>query len=263
MNPHIHAHFVPLHRADEKAWLSWEDWFGGREKLRGWQDKYAEYIEPIGLQRGIKRIAGQHDRIQQIYEEFNTPIEVPDLERDFALPIPQNSESTQDYHHRVNSLFKKKLPEATSAIGVVVAHALNEEFSLRRAGESRITLQALTEEVDSLERELALSRSSVVKLNEKQRESIALELITTANMVLNLADRNHWKGQKYVFSRRKGFTKIDDRDGRRLVHDENGKPTLSASFKPEELDKIRKARDQVFLLLSQRIEQRENKKTRK
>jgi len=263
VNPHIHAHFVPLHRDDEKAWLSWEDWFGGREKLGSWQDKYAEYLEPTGLQRGIKRIAGQHDRIQKIYEEFNTPIEVPDLERDFALPIPQNNESTQDYHQRVNSLFKEKLPEAISAIDVVVAHALNEEFALRRAGESRITLHALTDEVDSLEQELTLSRSIAIQLNQKQKEAIALELITTANMVLNLADRNHWKGRKYVFSRRKGFTKIDDRDGRRLVHNEEGKPTLSDSFKPAELEKIRKARDQVFLLLSQRIEQRENKKTRK
>ncbi len=263
VNPHIHAHFVPLHRDEEKAWLSWADWFDGREKLRDWQDKYAEYVEPIELHRGVKRIEAQYEHIQGFYNRINSPVEVPDLESDFALPIPQNNESTKDYHQRVNSLFKEKLPEATSAIATVADHARNEEFAIRLEKESRITLHALTDEVDSLEQELTLSRSIAIQLNQKQREAIALELITTANMVLNLADRNHWKGRTYVFSRRKGFTKIDDREGRRLVHDENGKPTLSASFKPEELEKIRKARDQVFLLLSQRIEQRENKKTRK
>ena len=103
----------------------------------------------------------------------------------------------------------------------------------------------------------------MVRLTEKQKEAIAQELITTANMVLNLAERNYWKGRQYVFSRRKGFTKIDDREGRRLVHNEGGFAILSTSFKLDELEKIRKARDQVLLILSQRIEQKQNKKARK
>lgn len=263
VNPHIHAHFVPLHRDEEKAWLSWENWFGGREKLREWQDKFAEYLKPVELQRGIKRITAQHIQIQEIYEQFNSPLELPELEREFALPKPQNMESAEEYHRRVDALFSKKLPIAQDAISVVAAHARNEEFAVQREKDSRVTLHALTDEVDSLEWELSISRSSLVKLNQKQKEAIAQELITTANMVLNLAERNYWKGRQYVFSRRKGFTKIDDREGRRLVHNEGGFAILSTSFKLDELEKIRKARDQVLLILSQRIEQKENKKARK
>jgi hypothetical protein len=64
--------------------------------------------------------------------------------------------------------------------------------------------------------------------------------------VLNTAQKNYLRGARYTFSWRRGYTKIDSRDGRRLVHDEGNKPTLTANFTPEDLIYLRQQRQQCI-----------------
>ncbi len=128
-------------------------------------------------------------------------------------------------------------------------------FALRQERESRQTAHRLAATVDQLEREYLSAQTDLQTLSEQQQQAIARELITTANLVLNLAQSNDLKGRTYVFSRRRGFTKIDRRDGRRLVHDQGGTPTLTADFQASDRAKIAQARDTLLFAIAQQYEQ--------
>ena len=261
ITPHIHAHVVPLHPV--KGWLSWESWFGGREKLQAWQDQFAECMAPLGLQRGIKGTIATHEHIQAFYGRLQRDIAVPDLEREFRLPPPIERESAQAYHQRASAVLTQTAQQVQETLATLVAHAQNEAFAARQAKETRLTLHALSDQVAQLERDYVSAQVQVQTLSEQQKVAIAQELITTTNLVLNLAQRNYLKGRTYVFSRRRGFTKIDRRDGTRLVHDQGGIPTLTADFKPSDLAKLSQARDTILLAIAQKYEQQATQRSQR
>jgi hypothetical protein len=124
--PHIHAHLVPIHR--EKGWLSWEDWFGGKEKLRSWQDKFAQYFEPLGLRRGLSRSVAVHEKIQDFYARINEDLKLPDFEQELTLPPPLPEEATENYYQRLVGHFRQKLPPLHDALETIAAHAKNEAW---------------------------------------------------------------------------------------------------------------------------------------
>ena len=74
--PHIHAYLVPL---DERGKLNCRGIFGGREKLSKFQDSYANALEPLGLERGIKGSRAKHTTVKQYYAAVN---KTPDLTLD-------------------------------------------------------------------------------------------------------------------------------------------------------------------------------------
>jgi Plasmid recombination enzyme len=59
--PHIHAYLVPL---DERGKLNCKGLFGSREQLRQFQDSYAQALEPLGVERGIRGSRATHTAIQ-------------------------------------------------------------------------------------------------------------------------------------------------------------------------------------------------------
>ena len=62
--PHIHAYLVPL---DERGKLNCKGLFGSREQLRQFQDSYAQALEPLGVERGIRGSRATHTAIQAYY----------------------------------------------------------------------------------------------------------------------------------------------------------------------------------------------------
>ncbi len=71
--PHIHAYLVPL---DERGRLNCKGLFGSREKLRQFQDSYAQVLEPLGVERGIRGSRATHTAIQAYY---GAVMQEPDL----------------------------------------------------------------------------------------------------------------------------------------------------------------------------------------
>ncbi|MEM8968591.1 MAG: plasmid recombination protein [Bacteroidota bacterium] len=64
---HIHATVVPLtkdSRLSTKEYL-----FGHKEKLRGFQDRYANAMVPFGLERGLKGSCSKHQTTSQYYRQ--------------------------------------------------------------------------------------------------------------------------------------------------------------------------------------------------
>lgn len=66
--PHISAFAIPF---DSNGKLNAKAHLGGREKLSGLQDEFAETMEPLGLERGIKGSIAEHQKIQTYYGRLN------------------------------------------------------------------------------------------------------------------------------------------------------------------------------------------------
>ena len=69
--PHIHAHFVPI---DDRNKLNASAFFDGRIKMQQWQDSYAQWMEPLGLERGIRGSKATHIDIERYYGNINAPV---------------------------------------------------------------------------------------------------------------------------------------------------------------------------------------------
>jgi Plasmid recombination enzyme/Protein of unknown function (DUF3991) len=74
--PHIHAYLVPL---DEKGKLNCRGLFGQRWQLSQLQDSYAQALEHLGIERGIKGSRATHTQISQYYTAVT---QAPDLSLD-------------------------------------------------------------------------------------------------------------------------------------------------------------------------------------
>lgn len=66
--PHIAAFAVPF---DANGRLNAKAHLDGREKLSGLQDEFAEVMEPLGLERGVKGSVAEHQKIQTYYGKIN------------------------------------------------------------------------------------------------------------------------------------------------------------------------------------------------
>ncbi|HEY9828803.1 MAG TPA: MobV family relaxase [Stenomitos sp.] len=153
--PHIHAYFVPL---DQNNKLNCKSYFGGRQKLREFQDSYAEAMAPLGLERGIKGSRATHTQVKDYYaavikgpDESLTPDEIQhqladrqivlkkneDLERTVQSVAQRNEQLTQQLnqqqtqleHYRQDALsWKDKFQALTTQLRQVpltqVAHEL-------------------------------------------------------------------------------------------------------------------------------------------
>jgi hypothetical protein len=94
--PHIHAYLVPL---DQNSKLNCKSYFGGRQKLREFQDSYAAAMATIGLERGIKGSRATHSQVKEYYaavtktaDELLTPDEIQHQLADRQIVLKENLE---------------------------------------------------------------------------------------------------------------------------------------------------------------------------
>lgn len=83
--PHIHAHKVPF---DPAGNLNARHYLGRREKMAKMHDLYAEYMRPLGLERGREGSRATHQRVKQFYASITKepklkidPEKIPDPSR--------------------------------------------------------------------------------------------------------------------------------------------------------------------------------------
>jgi 5S rRNA maturation endonuclease (ribonuclease M5) len=94
--PHIHAYLVPL---DQNNKLNCKSYFGGRQKLREFQDSYAEAMAPLDLERGIKGSRATYTQVKDYYaavtkdpDEDLTPEEIQHQLSDRQIVLKQNAD---------------------------------------------------------------------------------------------------------------------------------------------------------------------------
>jgi hypothetical protein len=104
--PHLHAFFVPeiqmvetrgrkpkdpekLKAAQQpKPALAASHWLDGRAKLGELQDRYADAMAPLGLERGLRGSGSKHQTIRSYYAKANAVIEGPVEVAGIKIPAP-------------------------------------------------------------------------------------------------------------------------------------------------------------------------------
>jgi hypothetical protein len=64
-SPHAHAIVVPI---DPNGKLNCKHYFGTREKLSQWQDRFADEVKDLGLERGVRDSRARHTDIKDFYK---------------------------------------------------------------------------------------------------------------------------------------------------------------------------------------------------
>lgn len=81
VSPHIHAYLVPLVEGMDKEGnkvekLNCRGLFGSREKLRELQDDFAQAVQHLGIERGIKGSKATHTDIAKYYTSVNQSLDL-------------------------------------------------------------------------------------------------------------------------------------------------------------------------------------------
>jgi hypothetical protein len=141
--PHIHAYLVPL---DDKEKLNCRALFGGtRHTLSKLQDSYAEAVEPLGLERGIKGSQATYTAVKQYYSDVNRDSLNLDLEE--QLPQPLKNEPATNYRERVIENLQPSLD--------IINHQLSDySLALKQKDEMQRTARKLEQRVEELELKL-------------------------------------------------------------------------------------------------------------
>jgi hypothetical protein len=175
--PHVHAHMVPI---DPKGRLNAKYFLGGREKMKTLHDRYAEYMSPLGLERGREGSRARHQTVKQFYASVEKEVELKiDAER---VPDPPRfiltAEAARKYKQSVLAAILKQLKEPLQTLQHQAmltkderAHRVETE---RRADERMAAVrQAARAQVAEIERRAAehyatLERSAHALLDENR-----------------------------------------------------------------------------------------------
>lgn len=104
--PHLHAIIIPLTKDGR---LSAKEIIGNRKSLQDKQTKYAKYMEPFGLERGVLGSKATHENIQDYRRRINQAeklIQAPESEIKSVLGVVKASElkSIQEDNKALKSL---------------------------------------------------------------------------------------------------------------------------------------------------------------
>jgi hypothetical protein len=107
--PHIHAYLVPK---DDLGQLNCKALFGGREKMRKFQDDYHAAVQHLGLERGIKGSRAQHQDIKDFYQIVNEGRDLdkevdPELLRAKAADRDRAQKKRQEMEQTAKALAKR------------------------------------------------------------------------------------------------------------------------------------------------------------
>ncbi len=109
--PHIHAHMVPI---TPDGRLSATYFLDGRAKIKELHTRYAEYMKPLGLERGREGSRATHQRVKQFYASLTkeaaleiNPDKIPDPSRLKLL----TAEGVRQYKQEVLKAVLEQLKE--------------------------------------------------------------------------------------------------------------------------------------------------------
>jgi outer membrane murein-binding lipoprotein Lpp len=178
--PHVQAFVVPV---DERGKLNCKSFFGSRAKLRAFQDAFAEKMQPLGLERGVKGSRATHEDIQRFYGAINRevrvrvqPEKVPDPPR-----VMVTEASRRQYKQQVIHAVAEQFHEPVNILNKQ-AKLAREEKGKREAAEKRAA------KAEQREKEWA------EKFIAEQKENIAFHH-QTRTLQSELATERQQKGE--------------------------------------------------------------------
>ena len=165
--PHIAAYVVPLMLAkDGSVWLSAKKIFNPRTLVQH-QDRYAQSVSVLGLQRGVRGSVAEHRSIRSYYGKVVAAQAEQDVDRStespFLLPDPIPSETPAAHAARV-------LKGAEDRVRVVGAEADRLRCLAAEAATSKRTEKALRKTNEKLSSELAATKTNMRNLTDLVRD---------------------------------------------------------------------------------------------
>lgn len=164
--PHIHAHKVPI---DPDGKLNARHYTGGREKMEGLHDLYAEYMRPLGLERGRRRSRATHERLEEFYKSIDQPVRL-EVDHD-EIPDPPKvlitEEARKKYKARVIRAVLKGLEEPHRVMRDQAMLARDE-----RAHREEAERRAEQTERQAAERVQATERAAADRIEKAERTAV-------------------------------------------------------------------------------------------
>ena len=103
--PHMVAYVVPL---DEHGKLNAKKFLGGREKLSEMQTDFANHVQGLGLERGIKGSKAKHTSIKEYYARIQKELSPGLTMPRFSIPSYKQGQSAKGYGQEVTqSVFEQ------------------------------------------------------------------------------------------------------------------------------------------------------------
>jgi hypothetical protein len=179
--PHIHCVIVNLTKDGR---LSAKEILGNPKELQRKQDKYAEYMKPFGLERGLKDTGIQHENSQEYYKRVNASKNIENLDiykRNIVGKKILDTEATLDnYKSKIMALEEEKSKYKRQYEGmrkmqlqVKDMQEKNEkkEASLKKIGDE---IAKRTQEIDETNKKIeeltsALGREKATQAEEQRK----------------------------------------------------------------------------------------------
>jgi Plasmid recombination enzyme len=141
--PHIHAIVVPID--PDTGRMNAARWLNGRQALSEMQDRYAETMETVGLERGVRGSAANHTDVRAWYGHLQQPLNpVPE-------PIVQvpgmllSKQSREEYAARESERIKELQREP---LAILESQARERHIAATRRRESEFTNRRLAKELE-------------------------------------------------------------------------------------------------------------------
>jgi hypothetical protein len=153
---HISAHVTPI---DENGKLNAKKWLGGKQKCQEIQDRYAEKVKDLGLERGERGSKARHQEVSKYYARVEKAVTLePEREH---LRVP-------------------KVPEAKGFTGLynadeVKRHGENCGRAVR--DQMREREQSLVAKIVELEKDKVANRGNIIKNTTLEKEIKRLQVM--------------------------------------------------------------------------------------
>lgn len=161
--PHLHAFIVPI---DPKGVLNARHYFGSAEKLSELQTEFAECVESLGLQRGIKGSTAKHEPVKKFWQRIGLGPSNPLTRSHFmraalGLEVPEIKE-LQQTASKFNAL-KSEMNKIFTSKQLVAKRTkdLDTDNSILRTKQELFTKDSY--KFDQLKRENKQLRETVLK----------------------------------------------------------------------------------------------------
>jgi len=153
--PHVSAYTVPI---DPEGKLNAKHFYGGRQKMRDYQEHYAQVMSPLGLERGVEGSRATHVDVKKFYGTIIEKV-APKINYDLVPDPPKvlvTENQRKEYKRAVvKSLNEQITPHLTQMRNQAMLTI--EEKGKRVAAESQLRLNI----EDSQKAGLTLSRTSM------------------------------------------------------------------------------------------------------
>ena len=218
--PHIHCLWVPLNKAGKLSYKTTE--FGGtRNSLSKIQDSYAQAVEGLGIERGIKGSKTTHTKIQQYYENINQTFSMPELNARELLIEANGNETGKQYRERAVQYLQPQLDLIKVQLAMI--QKLEEERNAYRQ-------KAMAAEK---QRQSLVTES---KLIGDLTLGISKTLIPLATTITSLSPNHRVDGKEWSFSRKTGAIFVQRHsDNWQINLNERDWPQVCSQLKPSEI----------------------------